>query len=116
MAKVSYKKFKIKSRITLVSDEKFFGRGVSELLRLIDKSSTMQEACKIMDMSYSKAWKIIKRVEKELGCKIITAKSGGIKGGTTVLTDEARDLINRFDSMEEDVAKYTDKAFKKYFL
>lgn len=51
-----YKKIKPLVRVSFVGKEKFFGKGIAELLELVDKYGTIQKACKSMDMSYSKAW------------------------------------------------------------
>jgi molybdate transport repressor ModE-like protein len=110
-----YKKIKPIVRVSFVGKEKFFGKGIAELLQLVDKFGTIQKACKSMDMSYSKAWKIINRLEKELGFKVLETKAGGKKGGESVLTDDARDLLARYTKMNKDIEEYTIKEYKKYF-
>lgn len=111
-----YKKIKPIVRVSFVGKEKFFGKGIAELLQLVDKFGTIQKACKSMDMSYSKAWKIINRLEKELGFKVLETKAGGKKGGESYLTEEAKDLLKRFGKMIKDVEEYSDKTYKKYFI
>lgn len=111
-----YKKIKPVVRVSFLKSEKFFGKGIAELLLLIDKYSTIQKACKSMKMSYSKAWKIIDRLEKELGFKVLETKAGGKKGGESFLTDEAKDLLMRYSRMSKDFDKYIIKVYKKYFL
>ncbi|MBO6134154.1 MAG: LysR family transcriptional regulator [Lachnospiraceae bacterium] len=110
-----YKKIKARVRITFTGDDKFFGKGVAELLHLIDEYGTIQKACSLMDMSYTKAWRIIKRLEKELGFTIIDAVSGGVSGGKSLLTDKAKDLIKRYDKLEKNVSTYATKAYKNIF-
>lgn len=118
MSKVDtiYKNIKPMVRVSFVGGEKFFGKGIAELLQLVDKYGTIQKACKNMDMSYSKAWKIINRLEKELGFKVLETQAGGKKGGESYLTDEAKDLLKRFNKMIKEVEEYSDKSYKKYFL
>ena len=111
-----YKKIKPIVRVSFVGKEKFFGKGIAELLELVDKYGTIQKACKSMDMSYSKAWKIINRLEKELGFKVLETKAGGKKGGESYLTEEAKDLLKRFSKMIKEVEDYSEKSYKKYFL
>ena len=45
-------------RFRLAKSDTFFGPGVAEFLTLVDQSNSMQTACKEMEMSYSKGWKI----------------------------------------------------------
>ena len=111
-----YKNIKSVVRVSFVGKEKFFGIGIAELLHLVDKYGTIQKACKSMDMSYSKAWKIINRLEKELGFKVLETQAGGKKGGESYLTDEAKDLLGRFDKMIKEVEEYSEKSYRKYFL
>ena len=111
-----YKKIKPIVRVSFVGKEKFFGKGIAELLQLVDKYGTIQKACKSMDMSYSKAWKIINRLEKELGFTVLDTKAGGKKGGESYLTDGAKDLLKKFSVMNKDIEEYTIKEYKKYFL
>ena len=51
-------------RFRLAKGDTFFGPGVAEFLILVDQSNSMQTACKEMEMSYSKGWKIIKKAEQ----------------------------------------------------
>lgn len=115
MQKQIYKKIKPIVRVSFLGKEKFFGKGIAELLLLVDNFGTIQKACKSMDMSYSKAWKIINRLERELGFKVLETKAGGKKGGESVLTDDARDLLARYTKMNKDIEEYTIKEYKKYF-
>ena len=116
MEKNVYKKIKPMVRVSFVGEEKFFGKGIAELLQLVDKYGTIQKACKSMDMSYSKAWKIINRLENELGFKVLETKAGGKKGGESYLTDDAKDLLNRFKKMIKEVEEVSEKSYKKHFL
>lgn len=63
-------------RFRLAKNDTFFGPGVAEFLILVDQSNSMQTACKEMEMSYSKGWKIIKKAENYLGYSLIESKSG----------------------------------------
>lgn len=50
-------------RVSLRRSEKFFGPGVASLLRLVERTGSLQTAAAEMQMSYSKAWKIIRKAE-----------------------------------------------------
>lgn len=110
-----YKNIKPESKLKLFTTEKIYGEGINKLLHFIDSEKSAQAACKKMGMSYAKGWKIVRRLEKELGIKILESKIGGAKGGISVLTKEAKDLIKRFDAMQKDIDKYTNKIYKAYF-
>ena len=84
----------------------FFGPGVSQLLKYIDETGSVASASLAMDLSYSKAWKMLRDSEAGLNATLVERKSGGKGGGKAVLTEKARRLIALFDSLEEDVEKY----------
>ena len=102
-------------RFRLAKNDTFFGPGVAEFLILVDQSNSMQTACKEMEMSYSKSWKIIKKAENYLGYSLIESKSGGASGGSSHLTPEAKELLTRYQSMEKELKAATAQLFEKYF-
>ena len=106
---------KVTVRTTISKNEKFFGPGIVSLLHLIEELGSIQSACKEMKMSYSKAWSIIKRMEKELGFKVLETKAGGLGGGLSVLTDDTKDFLERYDKMSKELDDLSNKLFKKYF-
>ena len=55
---------KAKVKLTLCTDDRFFGPGVCELLERIRETGSIQAAAARMDMSYSKAWKILNHAEE----------------------------------------------------
>lgn len=102
-------------RLTITGEEKFFGPGIAKLLHLIDEYGSIRSAAMAMDMSYSKAWKILRRADKELGYPMLESKNGGDGGGKSSLTPEGRAFLNNYDNMERELAETADKLLKKYF-
>lgn len=111
---LNLKNVKIGVKLTLIKNEKFFGSGLSHLLHLIEKNGSIKKACEEMDMAYSKAWKILKRVEKELNVKILDTTTGGAKGGLSKLTDEGKELLLLYDKMNEEMEEAAEKIKNKY--
>ena len=102
-------------RLRLAKQDTFFGPGVAEFLTLVDQNHSMQTACKQMEMSYSKGWKIIKKAEEYLGLSLIEYRSGGASGGSSHLTAEAKDLLNRYLGMEKELEAACSQLFDQYF-
>jgi molybdate transport system regulatory protein len=102
-------------RLTLKKEEKFFGPGVATLLHLIEKEGSIQSACATMEMSYSKAWKILKRAEKELGFPLLISRNGGAKGGQSMLTEAAEDFLKRYDRVSLALKKQAQVLFEREF-
>ena len=102
-------------RLTLVTDRKFFGPGAARLLKLIESSGSIKQACAEMGMSYTKARRIVALVESELGCAIVSSRQGGQHGSTSVLTDVGRELLERYETFEAECKILIKEAFAKNF-
>ncbi|MDA3792818.1 MAG: LysR family transcriptional regulator, partial [Elusimicrobia bacterium] len=74
----------------------------------------IRQAAKKMNMSYSKAHKMVKKMEKEIGGKLLKKQAGGSGGGGTGLTRRAGKLIEDYENMEKDIKKFAQKRFKKF--
>ena len=103
-------------RFRLAKNDTFFGPGVAEFLILVDQSNSMQTACKEMEMSYSKGWKMLKIAEAQLGIQFLERQTGGSKGGFSVLTPEGKAFLEKFRRMETAVQAAAEAAFEKIFL
>lgn len=103
------------ANLFLECDEIFFGPGIAQFLMLIEHNGSMQTACRQMNMSYSKGWKIIKAAETQLGYPLLITRSGGAEVGFSQLTPKTKDFLNRFLSMEKELNEKTEELFMKYF-
>ncbi|HHZ02102.1 MAG TPA: LysR family transcriptional regulator [Tissierellia bacterium] len=102
-------------QIRLAKDAVFFGPGVRTLLRLTDEYKSLNEACKIMNLSYSKALKMVKGTEKNLGFKLLDRKIGGLGGGGSSLTPKCIDFLNKYDEFEKELTAKASEIFDDYF-
>ena len=66
-------------------------------------------------MSYTKAWKMLNRVEEELGEKVVVRVNGGSEGGYTLLTEKGRALLAAYRGMQRELKQQTDRLLEKYF-
>lgn len=104
-----------KTKIILTKEEDFFGPGVCRLLKYIDETGSIQAAASRMRMSYSKSWKMINKVEKEMGFAFLNRTNGGKSGGSSTLTEEGRQFIDRYQAMERDMEQMSRNFFDAYF-
>lgn len=102
-------------RVYLKKEEEFFGAGPAKFLRLVGVTGSMNAACKAMYMSYSKGWKLINRVERELGYKVLERNAGGGGGGGSELTEEGERFLRCYTEMENDLEAAARQIFLKYF-
>lgn len=104
-----------KTKLILSKEHDFFGPGVYHLLQFIDETGSIQAAATRMNMSYSKSWKMINKVEKELGFRFLKRYNGGKNGGSSTITPEGRQFMERYYAMLEDMRRITGGFFEKYF-
>ncbi len=109
------KKIEVSSKLQLKSDEGFFGPGVCRLLEYIDEYGSVQKACEEMKISYSKARKIILRLEKQVDTSLVERKAGGNQGGSAHLTKEGKELMKQYKRMNTQLQKVTNALFLQYF-
>ncbi|MFA9423013.1 MAG: winged helix-turn-helix domain-containing protein [Sedimentibacter sp.] len=99
----------------LAKEDVFFGPGALSLLKLIQEYESLNAACKKMDLSYSKACRIIKGSEKALGFKLLDRKIGGSGGGGSKLTPECLEFLEMYTSFYKDLTTEASELFVKYF-
>lgn len=92
----------------------FFGPGPAGLLEKIKKTKSISSAAREMNMAYTKAWRIIKYAESQLGYKLIETVSGGKGGGGSCLTEKAKILLYAYLSMQKDLETKTKELFEKH--
>lgn len=102
-------------KLTLCTEERFFGPGVCELLERIRETGSIQAAAARMELSYTKAWKILNRAEEELGTSLITRVSGGRNGGSSTLTPAGEEAVKDFREMERKLAAYADELLETHW-
>ena len=103
-----------KVKLTLCTDDRFFGPGVCELLERIRETGSIQAAAARMELSYTKAWKILNRAEKELGTNLISRVSGGRNGGSSTLTEAGEKAVSDFREMETKLSAYADELLNAH--
>ena len=102
-------------RLRLKKTSYFFGPGVLEVLQLVEKTDSLQTAAATMEMSYSKAWKIVRAAEQELGFKLMDRRVGGVGGGSSQLTPRGKDFVARFEQFSSASSEATNLLFEQYF-
>ena len=101
--------------LALELDEVFFGPDMAQFLRLIEHAGSMQTACRQMNMSYSKGFKLLKNAENQLGYPLLITQSGGSEGGSSQLTPKALALMENYMALEKELKEKAGELFLKYF-
>ena len=102
-------------RLRIHGQDVFFGPGTEELLLLVKETGSLHMAAGKMGMSYSKAWKIIRRAEQELHFPLLERKAGGSGGGFSRLTSEGSHFLEPYQAFCQDVRQAANLSFQTYF-
>lgn len=97
--------------LRIYGEEKCFGPGIAELLELVRREHSLRKATLVMGMAYSKAWRIIKTAERNLGFPLLHSTTGGSSGGGARLTEDAERFLHAYRLFESAVQSYADEAF-----
>jgi molybdate transport system regulatory protein len=106
---------KVVCKIWLDHNGKAFGEGPYELLKRVEKTTSLHKAAQEMGMSYSKAWKLIQTMEKRLGFSLLGKKIGGLFGGGSQVTAKGKELMKSYEQFEKEARKAIEKAYQKHF-
>lgn len=96
-------------------EEKFFGEGPYQLLRKVEETGSLRAAAISIGMAYSKATNLLNHAEKSLGFPLTVRKIGGKSGGGSVLTKEAEDFLQKYESFRTECVKHSKLMYEKYF-
>lgn len=81
-------------------DEAAFGPGKARLLELIDETGSLRRAAAAMNMSYRRAWLLLKETEAMMKAPVVAARTGGSRGGGTALTPLGRNIVECYRAIE----------------
>jgi molybdate transport system regulatory protein len=97
------------------SGKSIIGDGRWRLLDTIEKTGSLASACKILNISYRKAWGDLLEIQKATEAAVIEKHRGGNKGGDTHLTPYGKRFTKAYKCMHSDIEKAVEKSCNKYF-
>lgn len=109
------RRLSVRARFHLSGDRGFYGPGTDRLLRLTEETGSLLEACRRMELSYSKGRKLISLAEQQLGFVLLLRQQGGKSGGHSSVTEDAKALMSRYSAFCEEANQYLDELSRKYF-
>ena len=107
---------KVKVWIEDDADNLIFGGGKTQILELIDQTGSISEAAKKVGMNYKKAWSHIQILQEFLEDELVISSKGGKGQGGTVLTPKAKEIMQTYKTLQDDIRKYTQKRYKELFI
>jgi molybdate transport system regulatory protein len=80
------------------------GPGKIDLLEQIAAFGSISAAARGMNMSYKHAWDLVEEMNKLFGKPVVSAQTGGKKGGGAQLTPMGLAVVSRFRAIERAAA------------
>lgn len=105
----------VKSKIWIEDDYQnlIFGGGKTQVLELIDETGSIKVAAQKVGMNYKKAWSHVKILQENVADELVIVNKGS-NGGTT-LTPKAKELIESYKLLREEVNAFAQKRFNELF-
>ena len=105
------------TKIIFIDDngDKFFGEGPFKLLRYVEKTGSLRAAATEMGMAYSKATKLLKQAETNLGFPLTTRSTGGKDGGGSILTMEGKQWLCRYEAYRNACIQANQALYRQHF-
>jgi molybdate transport system regulatory protein len=98
----------LKPRFRVVcGKEVAFGPGKMELLALLVKTGSLNKAARRLDMSYMRAWTLVKTMNECFREPVAVASRGGKHGGGMNVTPAGRRALALYQDIEDTALKST---------
>jgi molybdate transport repressor ModE-like protein len=98
-----------KDENTVLNEEGF------RLLVEIKKESSIVAAARSLDISYRKAWGLLRQIEDLLGFRLVQRSRGGRTGGRTFLTEEGLELTGAYSELRKKLDSAVHDPVKEFF-
>jgi molybdate transport system regulatory protein len=105
---------KIRVYFTNDNNESFMGIGIVWLLRGIEEHGSIRKAAMEMNMSYTKAYGMLKKLEKSLNQTILDRKRGGNDREGTFLTEYGKWFLLRYESFNSKIESFCKDEFDQF--
>src|SRR5947207_6577271 len=77
------------------------GPGKAKLLESIRDTGSISAAAREMGMDYKRAWTLLDSMNQAFTEPVVTAASGGAKGGGAILTEFGAEVLERYRRVHE---------------
>ena len=101
--------------ITLSQELPFFDTHTASFLRVIERTQSVRSACKQMNLSYSKGWHMLNRMEEQLHYPVVVRNPGGAGGGCTYLSPKGKEFLEKYEQLIRKVSAFSKEMYQKLY-
>ncbi|TLN13372.1 LysR family transcriptional regulator, partial [bacterium] len=110
----SRQKMEVAGTVSLYKEEQeYLGDDRIRLLEMIDEHGSITKAAKAVGISYKTAWDTMDAINNLSDKPLFIRMAGGKSGGGTRLTDEGREIINKYRVIREEHEKFLANITKR---
>jgi len=101
-------------RIRVVREETIIlGPGKADLLDAIQRTGTIRDAAAELEMSYMRAWNLVRTMNDSFREPLVTTTRGGSEKGHATLTETGNQALKIYREMERAAEKAAAPVFAK---
>jgi molybdate transport repressor ModE-like protein len=86
-----------------------------QLLEAVAEHGSLVAAARALGIPHRTAWQRIQEMETCLGVRLLETISGGVGGGRSQLSADARDLVQRYQSLRSGLDDLVRERFSQRF-
>ena len=107
-------KYELRPRLRVTrGDSIVLGPGKAELLEAIEQTGSIRDAASELDMSYMRAWSLIRVMNSWFREPLVEALRGGAKRGGATLTPAGRQVLRLYRTMTAASTRASRPAFAR---
>jgi len=95
------------------ADTIILGPGKVDLLEAIRRTGTLRDAAAELEMSYMRAWGLVRTMNDSFREPLVTTARGGTEKGRATLTDTGLEVMKIYREMERAAGKAAASAFAR---
>jgi molybdate transport repressor ModE-like protein len=103
------------AEVAICNGSPLYDSRLAMLLHLVEDTRSVQDACSLMQISYSTAWKMLNHVEEELGFPLVVRNRGGASGNGTLLTEKGKAFMQAYDQFSEHLNQEAQRLYTRLF-
>lgn len=103
------------TEVAICNGSPLYDSRLAMLLHLVEDTHSVQDACSLMQISYSSAWKMLNHVEDELGFPLVVRNRGGASGTGTHLTEKGQAFMHAYDRFTDHLNLEAQRLYTQLF-